>query len=111
MQEDKHHQQCQFDLKLELSKVTTQVTLCRSGKNSQKEKHQILQQLGKVIVAKVFHVGADDIIMGRSAPTLTASLLAKALTDALITVATFSVAIRFGSVFYKRFLSRENVRN
>lgn len=49
--------------------------------------------------------------MGRSAATHTASLILKALTDAFISVATFFLAARFGAIFYKRFLSRENVHN
>lgn len=45
--------------------------------------------------------------MGRSAPTA----FIQAVTDALISVATLSLSFRSGALFYRRFLSRENVRN
>lgn len=45
--------------------------------------------------------------MGRSAATA----LFQAVTDALLSVGTLSLSFRFGAIFYKRFLSRENVRN
>lgn len=45
--------------------------------------------------------------MGRSAATD----FFQALTDAFLSVTTLFIAFRFGSIFYKRFLSRENVRN
>lgn len=45
--------------------------------------------------------------MGRSAATD----LFQAVTDALLSVGSLSVSFRLGSIFYKRFLSRENVRN